>query len=91
MRRAAIETGAASVDILFLLIPLSAGLVLGIVGVFGWALHRGQFDDLDREGRRFVDLDESASLDVDQGRNACWSEQSPAVHQEDAAAAGGPP
>jgi cbb3-type cytochrome oxidase maturation protein len=36
-------------DILFLLIPMSAVLVLGIVGVFGWAVHAGQFDDLERE------------------------------------------
>jgi cbb3-type cytochrome oxidase maturation protein len=33
------------VDILYLLIPLSAVLVLLIVGIFGWALHRGQFDE----------------------------------------------
>lgn len=39
-------------DILYLLIPLSAVLILGILGVFAWALHRGQFDDLDREGER---------------------------------------
>ena len=31
-------------DILYLLIPLSAVLVLLIIGVFGWALHRGQFN-----------------------------------------------
>ena len=42
-------------EILYLLIPLSAGLVLLIIGVFAWALHRGQFDDLDREGERILD------------------------------------
>ena len=42
-------------DILFLLIPLSAVLILAIIGVFGWALHRGQFDDLQREGERILD------------------------------------
>ena len=41
-------------DILYLLIPLSSVLVLGIVGVFAWALHRGQFDDLDGEGQRIL-------------------------------------
>jgi cbb3-type cytochrome oxidase maturation protein len=41
-------------DILFLLIPLSAVLVLAIVGVFGWALHRGQFDELDGEAERIL-------------------------------------
>jgi cbb3-type cytochrome oxidase maturation protein len=42
-------------DILFLLIPLSSLLVLAIVGVFAWALWRGQFDDLEREGERILD------------------------------------
>jgi cbb3-type cytochrome oxidase maturation protein len=41
-------------DILYLLIPLSSVLVLGIVGVFAWALHRGQFDDLEVEGERIL-------------------------------------
>ena len=35
-------------DILYLLIPLSALMVLAILGVFAWALHGGQFDDLER-------------------------------------------
>lgn len=39
-------------DILYLLIPLSAVLVLVIVGLFGWAVHSGQFDDVEREGER---------------------------------------
>jgi cbb3-type cytochrome oxidase maturation protein len=42
------------VDILFLLIPLSSVLMLAIVGVFAWALHRGQFDDLEDEGTRIL-------------------------------------
>jgi cbb3-type cytochrome oxidase maturation protein len=41
-------------DILFLLIPLSSLLVLAILGVFAWALHDGQFDDLQREGERIL-------------------------------------
>ena len=44
-------------DILFLLIPLSALLVLAILGVFAWALNSGQFDDLQREGERILDDD----------------------------------
>ena len=48
-------------DILYLLIPLSSLLVLGIVGVFAWALHKGQFDDLEGEGERIL-LDEPQSL-----------------------------
>jgi cbb3-type cytochrome oxidase maturation protein len=49
------------VDILYLLIPLSAVLVLVILGVFGWALHSGQFDDIEAEGERIL-----RSLDADQ-------------------------
>ena len=45
-------------DILYLLIPLSALLVLAIIGVFAWALESGQFDDLEREGERVLE-DES--------------------------------
>ncbi len=41
-------------DILYLLIPLSACLVLAIIGVFGWAISSGQFDDLEREGERIL-------------------------------------
>lgn len=52
-------------DILYLLIPLSAVLVLAILGVFGWALHRGQFDDLEDQGRRILDADAGA-VDGDQ-------------------------
>ena len=44
-------------DILYLLIPLSAVLVLGILGVFAWALHGGQFDDLEQQGEQILDLD----------------------------------
>ncbi|MDO9283899.1 MAG: cbb3-type cytochrome oxidase assembly protein CcoS [Aquabacterium sp.] len=54
-------------DILYLLIPLSAVLVLLIVGVFGWALHKGQFDDVEREGSRILESD-PAAVDADQSR-----------------------
>jgi cbb3-type cytochrome oxidase maturation protein len=50
---------------LYLLIPLSALLVLAIIAIFGWALNAGQFDDLEREGERILD-DEPAHLDADQ-------------------------
>ncbi len=53
-------------DILYLLIPLSAVLVLLILAVFGWAVHRGQFEDLDREGERILQHD-VVSVDDDQG------------------------
>ncbi len=52
-------------EILYLLIPLSAVLVLLILGVFGWAVHRGQFDDIEREGERILQSDHTA-VDTDQ-------------------------
>jgi cbb3-type cytochrome oxidase maturation protein len=64
------------VDILYLLIPLSAILVLLIVGVFGWALHRGQFDDVEREGSRILEGDAQA-VDGDQSGARLAPEQSP--------------
>ena len=56
-----------SMEILYLLIPLSTVLVLAIIAVFGWALHHGQFDDVEREGRRILDnevdfVDDSQTL-----------------------------
>ncbi len=56
-------------DILYLLIPFSAVLVLAIIGVFAWALHKGQFDDLDFEGERILEEEQpatQAALDTDQ-------------------------
>ena len=41
-------------EILYLLIPLSTVLLLAIVGVFGWAVFHGQFDELGREGERIL-------------------------------------
>jgi cbb3-type cytochrome oxidase maturation protein len=41
-------------EILYLLIPLSVVLVLGIIGVFWWALQSGQFDNIEREGERIL-------------------------------------
>ena len=54
-------------DILYLLIPLSSVLVLGILGVFAWALHGGQFDDLEQHGQQMLDA-EDGSFDERQGR-----------------------
>ena len=41
-------------DILFLLVPLSVVLVFVILVVFAWALHGGQFDNVEREGERIL-------------------------------------
>ena len=43
-------------DILFLLIPVSVLLALGVMGVLAWAVWSGQFEELEREGQRiFLD------------------------------------
>ena len=54
-------------DILYLLIPLSAVLVLGILGVFAWALHGGQFDDLEQQGEQILGVDPD-QVDLSQNR-----------------------
>ena len=44
-------------DILFLLIPMSVGLGLLILGALAWAVWRGQFDGLEAEGERILESD----------------------------------
>lgn len=39
---------------LYLLVPLSVLLVLAIMALFWWALQRGQFDNIEREGERIL-------------------------------------
>ena len=63
-------------DILYLLIPFSAVLVLGLIAVFGWALFGGQFDDLEREGERILS-DGLPPLDADQQAPAVIAEECP--------------
>jgi cbb3-type cytochrome oxidase maturation protein len=41
-------------DIVYLLIPLSVVLVFAIGAVLFWAIARGQFDDIDREGESII-------------------------------------
>ena len=41
-------------DVLYLLVPLSVVLVFAIIGIFWWALHAGQFDNIEREGDRIL-------------------------------------
>ncbi len=47
-------------DALYILIPLSLVLVLGIGAVLAWSVLSGQFDDLDAEGRRILDENTSS-------------------------------
>ena len=42
-------------DILYLLVPLSVLVVLGLIAVFAWALFSDQFEDLQREGERILE------------------------------------
>jgi len=62
-------------DILYLLIPLSALLVLLILALFGWALNAGQFDDLEREGERIL-AKRPGTIDNDQSDPASRPQQS---------------
>lgn len=62
-------------EVMYLLIPVSAALVLLILGVFGWAVHRGQFDDVEREGERILQPDAS-QFDGDQLDCKAATEQS---------------
>jgi cbb3-type cytochrome oxidase maturation protein len=63
-------------DVLYLLIPLSAALVLGLIGLFAWALHNGQFDDLEQQGTLIFDPPQ-AVLDRRQHPVSTSTEQSP--------------
>lgn len=50
-------------DVLYLLIPLSVLLMLGLLGLFAWALQGGQFDQLDAQARRALMDDEEDDED----------------------------
>ncbi len=39
-------------DILFLLVPLSVLLALAVLGLLGWAVWAGQFENMESEGQR---------------------------------------
>jgi cbb3-type cytochrome oxidase maturation protein len=47
------------VESLYLLIPLSVLLVLGVAALLVWSVMSGQFEDLEREGRRMLDADDA--------------------------------
>jgi len=49
-----IDFDRSAMDILYLLIPLSVVLVFFILGGLWWAIHRGQFEDVEREGERIL-------------------------------------
>ncbi len=63
-------------DILYLLIPMSAVLVLVILGVFAWATYSGQFEDVESEGRRILASD-GEDVDRHQADSPFQEKQSP--------------
>jgi cbb3-type cytochrome oxidase maturation protein len=50
-------------DILFLLIPVSVLLALAVMGLLGWAVWAGQFEDMEAEGRRILETEVTADAD----------------------------
>ncbi|ADI28942.1 MAG: cbb3-type cytochrome oxidase assembly protein CcoS [Methylotenera sp.] len=44
-------------DILFILVPLSVVMGLVVLGGLWWAVYRGQFEDIEEEGRRIFEED----------------------------------
>lgn len=57
-------------DVLFLLVPMSVMLALGIVGLLAWAVWSGQFEDLESEGQRIFLEDESGPVNPRPDREA---------------------
>lgn len=45
-------------DILFVLIPLSVIMAIFVLAGLWWAVYRGQFEDIEDEGRRIFERDE---------------------------------
>ena len=41
-------------EILYFLVPFSVVLVFFILGAIWWAIHSGQFDDIEKEGERIL-------------------------------------
>lgn len=50
-------------EILYVLIPVSVLLVLAILAVLGWAIHSGQFEDIEAEGHRILQAGDVKSQD----------------------------
>jgi cbb3-type cytochrome oxidase maturation protein len=56
-------------DVLYLLVPLSVLAMLGILAVFAWALHGGQFEEIDAVAAQILaasDTPSAATIDADQ-------------------------
>lgn len=54
---------------LWILLPMSVLLVLALIGLVGWSVHSGQFEDLEREGARVLEPDAAPDgAGVDRGQ-----------------------
>ena len=55
-------------DILYLLVPLSVALVFFILGGLWWAVYGGQFEDIEAEATRILELlpGDRPALDIGQ-------------------------
>lgn len=62
-------------EVLYLLVPLSVLAMLAILGVFAWALHGGQFDEVDALGAQIL-AGSDAAFDTRQASNDGHSEES---------------
>ena len=45
-------------DILFILIPLSVVMALIVLVGLWWAVYKGQFEDIEEEGKRILEEDQ---------------------------------
>ncbi len=49
-----LSLGGTSVESMYFLIPISFLFVALAIGLYIWAVHSGQYDDLDVEGQRIL-------------------------------------
>ncbi len=50
---------SGSMDVLYMLVPLSVVLVFVIVAVLAWSVWSGQFEGIEQEGQRILEDDDS--------------------------------
>lgn len=54
---------------LYILIPLSLGLVIVIAGVFYWSVKNGQFDDMEGPGHSILMDDDTPSVPLNNSQS----------------------
>ena len=68
-------TGGAPVEVIFIVLPLAIVLAAVALSAFFWAVHRGQFDDLDTPRYRAIfedDEDGRAAARSRPSRGSKW-------------------